>query len=70
MTMSPGVPRVRFRDVFDPDDWPEQERDTHLVDGLLSTTLSVLAADPAAGKTNYAVGMAAALLNGEPYFLG
>ncbi len=70
MTMSLGAPGVRFRDVFDPDDWPEQERDTHLVAGLLSTTLSVLAADPAAGKTNYAVGLAAALLNGEPDFLG
>jgi hypothetical protein len=68
--MGLGVPEVRFRDVFDPADWPEQERDTHLVAGLLSTTLSVLAADPAAGKTNYAVGLAAALLNGEPDFLG
>lgn len=61
---------VRFRDVFDPADWPEQERETHLVSGLLSTTLTVLAADPAVGKTHYAVGMAAALLNGERSFLG
>jgi hypothetical protein len=64
------APGLRFRDVFDPADWPERERETHLVAGLLSTTLSVLAADPAAGKTNYAVGLAAALLNGEPDFLG
>ncbi len=61
---------VRFRDVFDPADWPEQERETHLVSGLLSTTLTVLAADPAVGKTHYAAGMTAALLNGEPSFLG
>jgi hypothetical protein len=61
---------LRFRDVFDPADWPEVARDTHLVDGLLSTTLTVLAADPAVGKTNYAVGLAAALLNGEGAFLG
>jgi hypothetical protein len=63
-------PPLRFRDVFDPDDWPEQERDTHLVDGLLSSTLTVIAADPAVGKTNLAVGLAAALLNGEATFLG
>jgi hypothetical protein len=61
---------LHFRDVFDPDDWPERERDTHLVAGLLSTTLTVLAADPAVGKTNYAVGLSAALLNGEAEFLG
>ncbi len=63
-------PRLWFRDVFEPSDWPEQERDTHLVDGLLSTTLTVLAADPAVGKTNLAVGLSAALLNGEREFLG
>ena len=59
-----------FRDVFDPADWPEQERETHLIAGVLSTTLTVLAGAPTAGKTHLAVGMAAALLNGEPDFLG
>jgi hypothetical protein len=61
---------LRFRDVFDPTDWPEQDRETHLVSGLLSTTLTVLAADPAVGKTHYACGIGAALLNGEQTFLG
>ena len=62
--------RLRFRDVSDAADWPEQERETHLVSGLLSATLTVLAGAPAAGKTHYAVAMAAALLNGAPSFLG
>lgn len=59
-----------LRDVFDPAHWPDVEPDTHLIQGLLSTSLSVLAAEPAVGKTHLAVAMAAALLNGEPSFLG
>ncbi|WP_169064397.1 AAA family ATPase [Geodermatophilus dictyosporus] len=61
---------LRFRDVFDPADWPELEREPHLIAGLLSTTLTVLSGAPTAGKTHLAVGMAAALLNGEREFLG
>ncbi|MGY2075626.1 AAA family ATPase [Blastococcus sp. SYSU DS0828] len=61
---------LRFRDVFDPADWPEQEREPHLIAGVLSTTLTVLSGAPTAGKTHLAVGMAAALLNGEREFLG
>ncbi|KGH48175.1 hypothetical protein IN07_03745 [Modestobacter caceresii] len=61
---------LRWLDPFDPADWPERERPTHLVSGLLSTTLTVLAGAPTAGKTHLAVGMAAALLNGERTFLG
>lgn len=68
--VAPAGAGLRFRDVSNPADWPERERETHLVSGLLSTTLTVLAGAPAAGKTHYAVAMAAALLNGAPNFLG
>ena len=59
-----------FRDIYVRDHWPERERETHLIAGVLSTTLTVLAGQPTAGKTHLAVGMAAALLNDEPRFLG
>ena len=63
------LPPLRFRDVFKPDDWPEVDRETHLIEGIVSTTLTVVAADPAVGKTHLAVGIAAALLNGDAEFL-
>lgn len=63
-------PPLRFRDVFNPGDWPEVDRETHLIEGIVSTTLTVVAADPAVGKTHLAVGIAAALLNGDAEFLG
>jgi hypothetical protein len=58
------------RDFWDDAQWPDDDDDDYLIEGLLSSSMTVFAGSPGAGKTHLAVGMGAALLNGEPEFLG
>jgi len=45
-------------------------RDAFLIGDLLTSRITILAGEPKSGKTLLAVGMATAMINGEPDFLG
>ena len=58
-------------DMLDPSQWPAQGgSDPFLVDSLISSAYTILAAEPAVGKTHLAVALVAALINQDETLLG